>query len=159
MWARRFCGSHKTASKTSPVLVLHCFSLPVTVWRMGFLPHAVHGSMLNQPRCECESMHRLNFQPHQNGSTYFLKIEDNGTAALTHHLPVDFKKSCFFASATARDCGLLEGLSTSNAREGVLLLSANSSKKRLSGGEAFICNNFITCNLLLKCRRKTWLRS
>jgi hypothetical protein len=38
----------------------------------------------------------------------FLKIEDNGTVALTHHLPAEFEDGCFLASAVAVDCRLVE---------------------------------------------------
>jgi hypothetical protein len=44
---------------------------------------------------------------------FFLKIEDNGIGLLTHHLPVGFEECCFFASAYAAGCWLVEADSTS----------------------------------------------
>jgi hypothetical protein len=40
MWVERFYGSHKMAYGSSPILVLHWFSLSVSVWCDEFSAHA-----------------------------------------------------------------------------------------------------------------------
>jgi hypothetical protein len=41
------------------------------------------------------------------GLFFFKKIEDNGTASLTHLLLRDFEECCFFASASGTGCWLV----------------------------------------------------
>ena len=49
------------------------------------------------------------------GSSFlFFLVEDNGKTSLTHHLPRDFGRSCFFVSASGLACRLVVGDSTSS---------------------------------------------
>jgi hypothetical protein len=43
----------------------------------------------------------------------FKKIEDNGAASLTHHLPADNEGCCILDSAYAAGCRLVEAKTTS----------------------------------------------
>jgi hypothetical protein len=46
----------------------------------------------------------------------FLKIEDNGTGLLTHHLPAGNEGNWIFASGFATGCWLVEADSTSRVK-------------------------------------------
>jgi hypothetical protein len=39
---------------------------------------------------------------------FFFYLEEEGNAALAHHLPADFVGNCILASASATDCRLVE---------------------------------------------------
>jgi hypothetical protein len=54
---------------------------------------------------------------------FFLKIEDNGAASLTHHLPADFEGNCNFASAPASGCWLVEADCTSRTEIAAVALT------------------------------------
>jgi hypothetical protein len=77
MWVRRFTGNHKTATVCGCFLLKQCFSLPVSVWFECFLPHAVHGAMLNAARCGCGSACDLNFSPQETAKTAAQKLRPN----------------------------------------------------------------------------------
>jgi len=47
-------------------LILQRFPLADGMWQQVFSPHALHGSMLDAPRCGCGSMQRLFFPPQES---------------------------------------------------------------------------------------------
>jgi hypothetical protein len=59
----------------------------------------------------------LNTESKVLGWFIFLKIEDNGAASLTHHLPASFGNGCFLVIATASGCRLVEAKTTSRTAE------------------------------------------
>jgi hypothetical protein len=52
---------------------------------------------------------------------FFLKIEDNGAASLTHHLPADNEGNFVLALAYATGCMLVEAKSSSRQQKKICL--------------------------------------